>query len=532
MEDNSLEKLFEDTIKYIKENLNLLEKNKNFVGKLKDREIKEFELLEKDFKNKYERFKDIKRFSIPIIGLISCGKSSFLNFLLGMNCLESGDDIITKCVVIIRHNKELEPNEIYIYSVKFIERSKGYYDFEKDEETKSKDIIKKIKERNDLIKNSGENTIPKNEEFFLILEASIPLFRRKNAKYGDFFEFLDLPGLDEGKDDSKSYKSSNFFKKNFLPKIAYNSLFSILIFDAGKYMRDENPIIFKDYIEKYFHNNYRNSFFILNKIDLMDNEEKEKNDFEEYMLKNQLKVDLKDPTIHINYLSCKNLTKETKKFENFQSYLKYLLTEGGNGKTNLLLYLKEKMVEDFNLDLTRIGNEKPNKEQINDIIKKIKELKNEKTKFKDLLDFKDYFNYSIVFEELNIKLKQNEDKNEEHKSKKYQELYEDFNKSFENSFKSFLNIPNDKEMTNRIKNIINNVDKISNENKDKIIQTQNYLDLLYKNLNDNIKLAIDKFYKLKTIVNELYKEGKSLKTFQNLKNEFRLIEFFIKKDKN
>ena len=122
--------------------------------------------MEKDFKNKYERFKDIKRFSIPIIGLISCGKSSFLNFLLGMNCLESGDDIITKCVVIIRHNRELEPNESYIYSVKFIERSKGYYDFEKDEETKSKDIIKKIKERNDLIKNSGENTIPKNEEFF------------------------------------------------------------------------------------------------------------------------------------------------------------------------------------------------------------------------------------------------------------------------------------------------------------------------------------------------------------------------------
>ena len=30
----SLGKLFEDTIKYIKENLNLLEMNRNFVGKL------------------------------------------------------------------------------------------------------------------------------------------------------------------------------------------------------------------------------------------------------------------------------------------------------------------------------------------------------------------------------------------------------------------------------------------------------------------------------------------------------------------
>ena len=73
--------------------------------------------------------------------------------------------------------------------------------------------------------------------FFLILEANIPLFRGENAKFGNFFEFLDLPGLDEGKDDSTSFKSSNFFKKNILPKIVCNSLFSILIFDAQKYMR-------------------------------------------------------------------------------------------------------------------------------------------------------------------------------------------------------------------------------------------------------------------------------------------------------
>lgn len=239
----------------------------------------------------------------------------------------------------------------------------------------------------------------------MILEANIPLFRRKNAKYGDFFEFLDLPGLDEGKDDSKSYKSSNFSKKNILPKIAYNSLFSILIFDAGKYMRDENPIIFKEYIEKYFYNNYSNSFFILNKIDLMDDEEKEKKDFEEIMLKNQLKVNLKDPTNHYNYLSCKNLTKEIKRFENFQSYLKYLLTEGGNGKTNLLKYLKEKMVEDFQLDLKKVGKELPDKEQEDDIRKKIQELQKEKSKFVKFLNTKDYFNYSKAFDELNLVLK-------------------------------------------------------------------------------------------------------------------------------
>lgn len=238
MEDyTSYEKPFKDTIKYIKENISLLEKNEDFIGKLEEKERDEFKNLEDEFKNKYERFKDIKRFSIPIIGPISSGKSSFLNFLLGMNCLESGGDIVTKCVVIIRHNKDLEPNERYIYSVNFNERSEGFYDFEKKEETKSDDINRIIKERNELIRNSGENEMPKNEDFFLILEANIPLFRGENAKFGNFFEFLDLPGLDEGKDDSTSFKSSNFFKKNILPKIVCNSLFSILIFDAQKYMR-------------------------------------------------------------------------------------------------------------------------------------------------------------------------------------------------------------------------------------------------------------------------------------------------------
>ena len=165
MEDYStLEKPFKDTIKYIDENLNLFEKNKDFIGKLEEKEREEFEELEKKFKDSYGRFKDIKRFSIPIIGMISSGKSTFLNFLLGMNCLESGSDIVTKCVVIIRHNKDLEPDERYAYSVNFKERNEGFYDFEKDENTKSSNLNKIIKERNDLIKNSEE--MPNKEDFF------------------------------------------------------------------------------------------------------------------------------------------------------------------------------------------------------------------------------------------------------------------------------------------------------------------------------------------------------------------------------
>ena len=69
---SNLEKQFKDTLKYIEENLNLLDKNKEFVFKLEEKDGEEFENLEKEFKQKYGKFKGIKRFSIPIIGMISC----------------------------------------------------------------------------------------------------------------------------------------------------------------------------------------------------------------------------------------------------------------------------------------------------------------------------------------------------------------------------------------------------------------------------------------------------------------------------
>ena len=377
--------------------------------------------------------------------------------------------------------------------------------------------------------------MPKNEDFFLILEANIPLFRGENAKFGNFFEFLDLPGLDEGEDDSTSFKSSNFFKKNILSKIACNSLFSILIFDAQKYKRGENRKLFRDYIKTYFPKNYDNSFFILNKIDLMDDKEEEKKIFENELI-DKLEVNLKDQKIkiHLQYLSCQNLTKEIKKHQNFQSYLKYLLTENDKGETNFFKHLKEKMAEDFKdlkFDVTKIKKDEPNAEQKDNIRENIRELKMQKSHFSAYLGVKDYFNYSKAFDELNEKLKKNEKENYEEKTKKYQELYNDFKESFYNSMNNFLNIPNDKEMVNRIKNIVNCIDQISEKNKDTIIKTQKYLDILYKDLNKNVKMTIDQFNNLKPLVEKLSEEGKGLTTFENLKKEFELLEFFIKKDK-
>ena len=403
---------------------------------------------------------------------------------------------------------------------------------EKDENTKSQELNRIIKERNDYIKNSEENDTLKKEDFFLIIEANIPLFREKNGKFGDFFELLDLPGLDEDEKDSTSLKSSNFFKQQILPKIVCNSLFSIFIFDAGKYMSKENPNIVKNYLNAYFPHNNSNSMFILNKIDLMDDEEKEKKIFKEEMLVNKLKINIEDKTIHIHYLSCKKLTNEIKKQEDFQSYIKYLITEGNKyKKTNLFKYLKEKMVEEFQLDTSKISNESPNDEQKKEIQEKIQELKNEVSSFTRHLTPKEYFNYSKAFEMKKAEFKNQESQNNQLKIEKYKELFEDFNKSFTNSFQTFLNIPNDKSFTIRIKNIQKIIDKLSDKNKDEIIKSQKYMNLLYSDLSNNTRLSIEQFKNLKPLIEKLYEEGKTFETFKNLKEEFNFIDFFIKKDK-
>ena len=531
MEVNAnLENQFKNTLKYIKENLDMFDKNKELKFKLEEKECEEFQSLEKEIEQ-FKRFKDIKRFSIPIIGMISCGKSSFLNFLLGINCLEKDDDITTKSVVIIRHNKNLKKDERYIYSVIIKERSEGYYDFEKDEKTQSKELNKVIKERNNFIKNSAEDKLLNKEDFFLIIEAKIPLFSDKNSIFGDFFEFLDLPGLNEGDKESKSFKSSNFFKENILPKLACNTLFSILMFDAGKYMSNENPTIFKEYLDKYFPFNYSNSFFILNKIDLMHEPEKEKKIFKDEMVLKKLKVNNEDDkTIHIQYLSCKELTSEVERFNDFQSFLKYLYIEGSKEKktTNFFTYLKDKIKNECHIDISIIGNDTPNEEQNIDLKRKINDLMNEESNFKRHLFPKEYFNYSIAFEKKKQEL-QNEENNM--KSEKYKELFDEFYLSFTNSMNYFIDIPNNQSISKRIKNITEIIDKLNNENEDSISRTQDYIDLLYKDLSNDAKLSIEQFQKLKPIVEELYENGKSFETFRNLKEEFELIDFFVKKNK-
>ena len=86
--------------------------------------------LIKEFKNKYYIYKGIKRFSIPVIGCISSGKSTILNYLLYLKkILQVGAKIVTKCVCIIRHRKGCKKAKIF--NVDIQTRDNGFYNFEK-----------------------------------------------------------------------------------------------------------------------------------------------------------------------------------------------------------------------------------------------------------------------------------------------------------------------------------------------------------------------------------------------------------------
>ena len=46
---------------------------------------------------------------LSVIGNISTGKSSFLNYLLGSDILQTGNELKTRFIVIIRHTENNEP---------------------------------------------------------------------------------------------------------------------------------------------------------------------------------------------------------------------------------------------------------------------------------------------------------------------------------------------------------------------------------------------------------------------------------------
>ena len=131
-----------------------------------------------------------KRNGIIVIGMISSGKSTFLNSILGITYLEANDNITTKMVTAIRYNPDL--TEPKFYHLKIIEKENEYsFERDGDEIIGKENIIKAI---SDMNKIEASNQ-PKYENLFYMLETNILTIENK-----DFLlhhDFYDIPGLNE-----------------------------------------------------------------------------------------------------------------------------------------------------------------------------------------------------------------------------------------------------------------------------------------------------------------------------------------------
>ena len=119
------------------------------------------------------------KYVCPVIGMISSGKSSFLNALLNMDCLEASEDVTTKIVTIIRYNSNLTEPRFFQLTVN--NDSNDNYSFHKADKptvTGIKAIKEKIIEVNKGNKKINEN--PNYKDIFYMLEIGEVKFMKKN----------------------------------------------------------------------------------------------------------------------------------------------------------------------------------------------------------------------------------------------------------------------------------------------------------------------------------------------------------------
>ena len=432
--------------------------------------------LEKDiinFQLNYSTFEGLERFSIPVIGQISSGKSTFLNMLLDLkDSLQVQSKTTTKFVSIIRHNKSLKDQKPRIYTVKFTERTeqKNHYNFEKEEYIEE-DIKFVIEKRNEDIANKKLPNIPQN--YFYIIESYIPFFSGENEIYADYFEFLDIPGLNENSDN---LDKENIYYEKVLPLIINNIKFSLFIFDISNYQNSKNSTeLYKKYIKMlnsrnkdYFNEKQilndiqKNSIYILNKTDLYkeaDDLKKEKEKFEKY-LESYINVNLESNKIFL--ISSKNSIIERQKFENFNNYLEYIISSPKK-KEHFLPNLSEKMQEDFSIQINIPENiefdeeDEENGHFLDDLIQKM-----ENNDFIGSFTRKQYDYFKNIFDS-NIKNKK-EGKND------INQLIKIIINSIDSVYKNFIDIKNIENLVKTLDEYFLKEDQLQNEktNKQKI----------------------------------------------------------------
>ena len=307
----------------------------------------------------FSKYVELERFSIPVIGKISSGKSTILNYILDLkDALQVKSETTTKFVCIIRHNKSLKGQNPKLYTVNFVKRAdlNDHFNFEKGDLIQG-DIKTIIEKRNKDLNDKKLDDIPQN--YFLLIENYIPFFEGIYEKYADFFEFLDIPGLNE---IANNINEDNIYFEKILPFIINNIKFSMFIFETKYYQTDNSINLYKKFIGKinqrnkdYFNQSTTlneqqiNSIYLLNKIDLCDKVgglKKENHDFKNYLIE-KLNVDLNINNIFL--LNSKDSILEKDKFKSFDNYLDYIIKSDNNKNNNFIQNLIRNLEKDFNI---------------------------------------------------------------------------------------------------------------------------------------------------------------------------------------
>ena len=453
-----LMKAFTDNIKF-----ELLEENEKLIIKYQEREEKLSDFMEDFLINKtnilwdkngelkippsifiqkfleilkeYLNYTQLKYFSIPIIGKISSGKSTFLNSLLGIDCLESDINITTKFICIIRHNPENKTPRLF--PVKLVKRKSeinpNAYNFVKDELNELKgDLKENIKAINKRIAECQDLNQLKREEFFYILEADLDIFKGSNFVYSKMFEFLDIPGLNE---------ITEFYLKNIIPIITPNTHFSIFLFDAGASEDEGSKVLFNKFLKLMNSKAKKNSFFIYNKLDIFkkDNLNKLKEEEQILYFKNEIlfqDYNLKLKNNHIVGLDSIQLKYDKKKGKNFSDYILAFIQNIPNfDNKKFTILFKNKIKEDFKLaKLNLIKNEQVNENKTNEDENLLASVnKALKLKYYDEIDINFLIKMKKIFNDNITSLQNNDEGND-----KYEELFKLFNKSFKDTIDDFV----------------------------------------------------------------------------------------------
>ena len=320
------------------------------------------------------------RKAIPVNGMVSSGKSTFLNSLLGIEILEAKDDITTKFVCIIRYNPKLKNPIFYHVKLEKSENSDDYY-YIKDGKiaegfNQIKDMISKINDD-----NKEESVEPQYDNLFYFLETDITNINNKD--FLTQFDFYDIPGLNEyiknNEDDNKNVdkKDKNEIKEikeqNTIEEIKENQInqeenenlseapptenkksikgtdeetesekikenmkyikgifqfiknkidFGIIIIDSCQHYKPQNIQIIKE-----LHDNvnieFQDFLFVLNKIDLVDDPEEAeqacRNYFVQRLDSNTFNINF-NVFVKINSFQLKNEINMDKDFKYFFRY--------------------------------------------------------------------------------------------------------------------------------------------------------------------------------------------------------------------